>query len=42
MYRGRVRDSIVEESVNKAGYCYRVVRSAHIEGKMMGTFKLLG
>jgi len=36
-----VGDSIAEESVNKAGYCYRVVRIAHIEGKIMGTFKLL-
>ena len=34
-------DSIAEESVNKAGYCYREVWSAYIEGKIMGTFKLL-
>jgi len=30
-----VGDSIAQESVNKVGYCYRVVRSAHIEGKIM-------
>jgi len=36
-----VGDSIAEESVTKLGYCYRVVRSAHIDGKIMGTFKLL-
>ena len=30
-----------EESVNKAGYCCGVVRSAHIEGEIMGALKLL-
>ena len=34
-------DSIAEESVKKVDYCYRVMRSAHVEGKIMGTFKLL-
>ena len=35
-----MRDSIAEESVSRAGYCYRVVRSANIEGKVKRTFKL--
>ena len=36
-----MRSGIAEESVNKAGYCCGVVRSAHIEGEIMGVFKLL-
>jgi hypothetical protein len=36
-----VRSGIAKESVNKMGYCCGVVRSAHIEGEIMGALKLL-
>jgi len=36
-----MRSGIAEESINKAGYCCGVVRSAHIEGEVMGAVKFL-